>query len=345
MTAAQENQNNEPAEKKSNYQELLKTVLTIAKELFIISLIFYLILFLLEIIFPGFVSYNFNLNWVLGLVLALGLIAAFAPEVSKEKVEGEGKPKILDYITSVFLGILGGVLVFVKMGFTSYLSLIVAGVVGVLIIAFSLILLTVQDEEVEEKEEKIEEFVQNTFLSRKTFIYPIAFLRLLLFKKVNFPMILILLVSLFAFFYLPQKTGVTPRKFNFKISFPQIQTTPTPTPTPISTPTPIPSEPKITPQADLLIKVLNGSTKTGIEEDFTKVLKNAGFLKVFFGKADNNQYENATIKFRPEDEEQANLIKTFLEKDYKTIIGAPSATSSAEITVILGDLITTLTPL
>lgn len=329
METAQENQN------KSGYQKLLESILVIAKELFIISLIFYLMLFILETIFPGFVSYNFNLNWVLGLVLALGLIAAFAPEEPSSAKATEGKPKILDYITSVFLGILGGLLVFAKMGSASYLSLIAAGVVGLLIIAVSIILLTVQDEEVEEKEEEIEEFVQNTFLSRKTFIYPIAFLRLLLFKKVNFPMILILIVFLFTFFSLPQKAGVTPRKFNFKISLPQRQTTPTPTPTP--TPIPTPPEPKITPQADLLIKVLNGSAKIGIEEDFTKILINAGFLKAFFGKADNNKYENATIKFRPEDEEQAKLIKTLLEKDYEIITGAPSATASAEITVILGN--------
>ena len=59
---------------------LIKTILSGAKNLFVVSLIIYLVLFLLEITLPGFVSNNFNLNWVLGVVLVLGALAAFAPE-------------------------------------------------------------------------------------------------------------------------------------------------------------------------------------------------------------------------------------------------------------------------
>jgi len=57
----------------------------LAKELFTFSLVLYLILLFSETIFPGFVSNNFNLDWVLGIVLLSGIIAAFDPEKLKKK--------------------------------------------------------------------------------------------------------------------------------------------------------------------------------------------------------------------------------------------------------------------
>ena len=74
---------------------LIKTILSGAKSLFVVSLIIYLVGFLLEITFPGFISNSLNLNWVLGIVLLLGLLAAFSEEEAEEK-EVE-KPKKSDY--------------------------------------------------------------------------------------------------------------------------------------------------------------------------------------------------------------------------------------------------------
>ena len=340
MNSALDNKETKQTKPKST----LQTTLSIAKELFIFSLIFYLILFILETIFPGFVSYNFSLNWALGGVLLLGLIAAFAPEEPKGEEE-KGKPKIIDYSTAAFLGFCGGAIIFYKIQLDLPARLIVSSIAGVLIVVLSLVLLTVEDEEVKEKEEEIETFVQETFLSRKTFIYPIAFFRLLLFKKVNFPMILILIVFLFTTLSLPEKAGVAPRKFDLtKLSAllkPKTPSTPTPSPTSMPmnvSPSPAVAEVKETvqPSSELLIKILNGGAPKEAESDFAKTLKNAGFVKVFFGPADNSSYKNATLKFRPEDKNQANLIKEILQKEYSLISEAPSGTTSAEMTVILG---------
>lgn len=329
------------AQEEQKIKKILKTSLEVAKELFIFSLIFYLLLFVLETVFPGFVSNNFNLNWVLALVLVLGIVSAFAPEKPKEAEEKE-KPKITDYLTSIFLGVLGGFLIFYKIQLDIMFRLIISLISGGLIIALSLILLTVEDEEVKEREEEIETFVKETFISRKTFITPIAFFRLLLFKKVNFPVLLILIVFLFTALALPQKSGTSPRKLSFGGLTSVFQ--PAPTPEEEAEPSPLPIlgevKEKPVPSTEIMIKVLNGGTEKNAASDFAKILKEASFAKIFFGDADNLKYKNATIKFRPEDKDQASLIKDLLKEEYITINEAPSGTTSAEITVILGTRVT-----
>ena len=105
-----------------------------------------------------------------------------------------------------------------------------------------------------------------------------------------------------------------------------------------ASPTPVAPEvkEKVQPSPELLIKILNGGAPKEAESDFAKTLKNAGFVKVFFGPADNASYKDATLKFRPEDKNQANLIKELLQNNYPTITETPSGTASAEMTVILG---------
>ena len=92
---------------------LIKTILSGGKNLFVVALIIYLVGFLLEIVLPGFVSNSFNLNWVLGVVLILGVLAAFAPE-DQEEPEIVEKPKNSDYFMIAGLGIVGGLLMFYK---------------------------------------------------------------------------------------------------------------------------------------------------------------------------------------------------------------------------------------
>ncbi len=329
------------SKKKITYRGILELLLGIARELFISSLILYLMLFVLESVFPGFVSNNFSLNYVLYIVVGLGLVAAFSPPDSAEATSGKGsKPKIADYLITVFLALIGGVLIYYKLQIELVPRIIISTIAGVMIFAISLLLLVVEDKEVEEKEEEIKTLAEDTFLSRKTFITPIALLRLLLFRKINFPVVLLLIIFWFTVLSLPQKAGYSPRKIDISglmtklanISKQQVQ------PTPFATPTSVPHEEvnKTAPSQTLMIKILNGSANKNAASDFAKKLTDTGFSKVFFGEADNHDYKNVTIKFKPEDEGQAKLIKDLLGKEYATITGVPAATGSAEITIILG---------
>ena len=334
MSLAQENQQPENEEKdKLPVLVSLKKSLNLAKELFIFFLIFYLILFVLETLFAGFVSNNFSLNWVLAIVLVIGVAAALAPEETGTKTEEEEGPKIIDYLTSATLGIIGAILIFYKAPIENFtLRLTTSIIAGSLVIILSIILLTTKDEEVKEREEEIEIFVKNTFLSRKTFVYPIAFLRLLFFKKVNFPLALILIVFLFTLFSLPKNQDGAGKKLNFGeiASFFKSK--------PAAKKQIVAEAKKVTPSTNLMVKVLDGGGSKNVLEEFVETLKNAGFVKVFFGDADNSNYKDAAIKFRAEDKDQADLIEDLLKDKYAAIIEAPSATASAEITIILGAL-------
>lgn len=317
---------------------VIDTLLIIAKELFIFSLIFYLILFILETVFPGFVSNNFDLNYALVAVVGLGFLAALAPE-QPETGEKKDKPKITDYLISIFLGLLGGILMFYRLPLALVPRAITATICTLFIVGISLVLLLVEDKEIEEREEKIETFVGDTFLSRKTLTTPIAFLRLLLFRKINFPVILLVMAFLFVGLSLPPKTGYQPRKINLpeivsKLSGGKTEEESPETKTALPSPTPTPK--KVIPSTELLIKILDGGATDKVTTEFTKTLKSAGFAKVFYGQADRKDYKNALIRFRSQDENQAMLIKDLLETNYKTIEGQPSSTDSAEITVILG---------
>ena len=94
---------------------VIKTILSWAKNLFVVALIIYLVGFLLEIVLPGFVSNSFNLNWILGVVLVLGALAAFAPEEEESPfAKATGDLRKTDYLMFVGMGIVGGLLMFYK---------------------------------------------------------------------------------------------------------------------------------------------------------------------------------------------------------------------------------------
>src|SRR3990172_5610422 len=79
--------------------------------------------------------------------------------------------------------------------------------------------------------------------------------------------------------------------------------TPTPTLTPTSTPTPTPTptgSPTKEEKLDVLVRVLNGGARIGAAGEFVGVLKNVGFTNALADNADNTDYKNATLRYRPE---------------------------------------------
>lgn len=119
----------------------------ISKEFFQYSLITYLILLLAETLQSGFASYFFNLNILLIVVFVSGISMVLTNnEIIETANSGVKKITRHDVQYGVLFAIVGSVLVYYKTEILGEISLIIAGITGVVIILLSLILFTDQKE-------------------------------------------------------------------------------------------------------------------------------------------------------------------------------------------------------
>jgi len=113
----------------------------IVKEIFQYSLVTYLILLLAESIKEGIVSYFFNLNILLGVVLISGIIMILTyDERLMMKSPSKRKSKI-DIVWSIVFAVGGGALVVYKTMDLGVVSLVVGSITGIIIVLLSLLLL------------------------------------------------------------------------------------------------------------------------------------------------------------------------------------------------------------
>lgn len=110
--------------------------------LFQYLLVVYLILLLLEQIFSGFVSQYLNLNYLLIIVIIVGVLDVF----SEHPFLIQKKPNKLDYIFIIILGILGFAIIKFKTQELGWLSWLISAVAGILIILLSILVLEDEDE-------------------------------------------------------------------------------------------------------------------------------------------------------------------------------------------------------
>jgi hypothetical protein len=104
--------------------------------LFQTLLVTYLILLLLEQIFPGFVSTYLNINYLLVLTIAAGILDVFSEhEVIKQRIKRK------DILFIYVLGILGTIIIKYKTIDLGYLSWIISIIAGILIILLSHLIL------------------------------------------------------------------------------------------------------------------------------------------------------------------------------------------------------------
>ena len=75
----------------------MKNFFSLIKDGFIFLLIIYLVLFILEIVLPGFVSYSFSLNWILYGVIGLGTASSLIPEKTVEENSNNEELLVNDY--------------------------------------------------------------------------------------------------------------------------------------------------------------------------------------------------------------------------------------------------------
>ena len=113
----------------------------LVNHLFQTLLITYLILLLIEQIYTGFVSTYLNLNYLLILVIASGILDVFSEH---KKIEQKTTKK--DYYLIYTLGILGAIIIKYKTADLNYLSWIISIIAGILIILLSYLILE-EDEE------------------------------------------------------------------------------------------------------------------------------------------------------------------------------------------------------
>jgi len=116
---------------------MIKTV----NSLFQTFLVTYLLLLLIEQILGNSVSFYLNLNYMLFIVIILGILSVFTKQepVKKELTSS------LDYVYIAFLSIIGTIIIFIKTKELGWLSYIISIIAGLLI--FLLSYLVLEDEE------------------------------------------------------------------------------------------------------------------------------------------------------------------------------------------------------
>lgn len=117
----------------------------ISKEFFQYSLVTYLILLLAETLKQGIVSFFFNLNILLGIVLISGVVMVLTHnEKLDEKLKPEKKQKItakdIEYIIILASG--GAILVHFKTQDLGSVSIIISVITAIIIVLLSLLVLS-----------------------------------------------------------------------------------------------------------------------------------------------------------------------------------------------------------
>jgi hypothetical protein len=117
----------------------------IVSELFHIALITYLCLLTIETIKEGYISYFFNLNWLLGLILCSGIIMVLtesAPYTYRRKllhpfvayVKPDNRGKERNWYFNLMMSLLGGLFVYYKTQALGNISLFISSITTIIIL-------------------------------------------------------------------------------------------------------------------------------------------------------------------------------------------------------------------
>jgi magnesium-transporting ATPase (P-type) len=130
--------------------KLFRAIVASIQQLFIILLVTYLVLLLIETIFAGSVSRYLNLNYWLIVVITTGVITILSRQESekpKEKSINKG-----NIITLVCIGLIGAALIWYKTREIGWLSYLISLAGGILIVLLSLLIWQKDEEEESEGE-------------------------------------------------------------------------------------------------------------------------------------------------------------------------------------------------
>lgn len=318
----------------------LKPIFVFAREIFAYALLAYLLLFLFESLFTGFVSNSINMNWVLAAVMGLGLLSTLGPEAPEEKNEGVVKKS--DYGLVIGLALIGGVIIFAKLELTGLVRWITAGVSGGLIALVGVVLLGKDEEKIDEvarvpqAEGSLEEPVAGA--RRPEWIsYSRRMGRRFLTYHVRLPLVYVLAFVVITAFFVPQNVRWLAERL-----WSPAQPQPTATVLPQS-PTPTPyfwddynKAENLSVDPKLPIAILNGGAEKGSAASASAILREGGYTQVEVGNAQRYDYTDVVMMFRTQDKAQASVIKQLLSSLYPKIIEAPAEATASGITIILG---------
>lgn len=117
----------------------------IINHLFQTLLVVYLILLLIEQIWQGFVSQYLNLNYLLIIVIVVGILDVF----SEHQKPVQERVKKRDYIFIFLLGIAGFLIIKFKTSQLGWLSWLISIIAGILIVLLSILVLQEDENEKE----------------------------------------------------------------------------------------------------------------------------------------------------------------------------------------------------
>jgi len=290
-------------------RRLLNPLFQFSAFLFPFALVLYLILFLLENVFPGFVNNVFDINYFLIPVLLFGFLAAFA---NKDEDENEKKPTRWDFMLIAGLVALSFVILLYKTADLKWMGFLISLISSLLIAFISLIIIFPSKGLDSSTKNQIEKKIDY----RKFLLSP--------FRISSAALFLIIIIAV-SFLAISQK-NTKPQEKTTKIS--------------VSIENPVVKSPSKAALLNTPVLILNGAGKPGVASAMANFLKQNDFGTVSVGDADNPAYKNALLQFNNDDTAVASYI-TFLltNKDKYKIVNMlpPTNASQTGIILILGN--------
>ncbi len=345
-------------------KKILNPLFQFSAVLFPFALVLYMILFLLENVFSGFVNNVFDLNYFLVPVLFFGFMAAFA---NKEEDKNENKPTKWDFMLIAGLAALSFVILEYKTADLGLAGFFISIISSILIALISLTIIFPLESLDLETENKIERKInyRKFFLSfLGLFLTKLASIVALVFpktekapeevietskRKLNIPRFKIpefnyrkflpspAVFSLMGLVSIIIIGGLVFSLYRGKIAEEKAIKN--------QLAINIIEQPSVQIPNDQLLEntpifVENGSGKTGKAASMAALLSDFNFGNVKIGDADNSDYKNAYLEFNEKDFQVASYV-TFLLTDndkYKVVNMLPPANSSQSgIILILGE--------
>jgi hypothetical protein len=299
---------------------IIKPIADFSTLFFPYLLIFYLLLFLLENMFPGFVSNSVNLNYFLIPVLITGVFISFNNNEEEEKETK--KLSRSDYLLAIFFSICTAAILIYKTSNLGNTGIIIGVFSGLLVFVISLIIFLPEEKE-EEKVELLD------ILPDKNGPLQVLFKRKHFIPAALFICVIIVITTLIA---LPNLTR------NDKNN---LQKTTTAQPAPsidrqffydeLDTTYIDPENSDKTP-----VTIMNAGITSASLSATVKLLQQNNFTVSRIMPADKQSSVSAIIRYKPEDLNIALYLTKILKDKYPTIETAPLPPGDNIIMVVLG---------